>query len=67
MLAMSRKEGFHDLFARVPEELWHALVNEAEQEVRSANAQLIVILRERYATKKVSKPPKSKPKPSDAQ
>lgn len=49
MLAMSRKEGLHDLFARIPKELWAALQKEAQSQARSATAQLIVILRERYA------------------
>ena len=48
---MSRKEGMHDLFARVPESLWEALRDEARRENRSATAQLIKMLRDRYEKK----------------
>ncbi len=48
---MSRKEGIHDLFARIPKELWEALCAESKQEERSATAQLIHILRQRYRLK----------------
>lgn len=48
---MSRKDGYHDLFARIPETLWEALRDEASRENRSATAQLIRLLRERYEKK----------------
>ncbi len=49
---MTRKENEHDLFARVPKELWEALRSEAKAQQRSATAQLIVILRQRYEKRK---------------
>jgi hypothetical protein len=55
------KEGFHDLFAQVPEELWQALSDEANREQRSVTGQLIYILRQRYPD--VSKePPAAQPR-----
>ncbi len=51
ILAMTRKEGEHDLFARIPADLWEKLRAEAREENRSATAQLIVILRQRYDRK----------------
>lgn len=49
ILAMSsRKEGYHDAYLRMPVEVWEALREEAEREERSATAQLVHILRERY-------------------
>ncbi len=48
---MSRKEGEHDLYARIPKELWEKLRAEAKTQQRSAAAQLTVILRQRYEKK----------------
>lgn len=55
MLSMSRKEGLHDLFARIPKELWAALKQEAKSQARSATAQLVVILRERYTKQQLKR------------
>ncbi len=45
---MSRKSEYHDLFARIPEWIWQALRDEAERENRSATAQLVHLLSQRY-------------------
>ncbi len=42
------KEGYHDLFAQVPEPLWQALAAEADREERSITSQLVYILKQRY-------------------
>jgi hypothetical protein len=42
------KEGFHDLFAQIPEALWQALSADAERNQRSATRQLVWILHQRY-------------------
>ena len=54
------RDGYHDLFAQVPEDLWQALRAEAEAEERSATAQLIYILRGRYGR---PEPPRQPPAP----
>jgi hypothetical protein len=43
-----KREGYHDLFAQIPVELWQALNHDAERNERTATKQLIWILRERY-------------------
>jgi len=62
MQAMPRNPEEHDLFARIPTYLWDKLSEEAEREDRSATAQLIRILRERYGgrPKLKSKKPKTR-------
>lgn len=60
---MSRKENFHDLFARVPEVIWQALKKEAAQQQRTATGQLIFILAERYKIKLQTGPKLSERKP----
>jgi hypothetical protein len=42
------KEGHHDCFFQIPDELWEALNKEADENLRSATNQVIWILRERY-------------------
>jgi hypothetical protein len=43
------REGYHDLFAQIPEELWEALNRDADHNERTATGQLIWILRQQYA------------------
>lgn len=45
------QENLHVLFARIPEDLWESLREEAKQQNRSATAQLVQILSERYRVK----------------
>ena len=56
------KEGFHDLFAQIPEELWQALAAEADREQRSITGQLIYLLKQRYPDAETgqSQPPDKK-------
>ncbi len=54
---MARKTADHEFLFRVPQDLWAALKHEAERENRSANAQLVTILQQRYTS-----PPKSRQK-----
>jgi hypothetical protein len=42
------KEGYHDGFAQIHEELWQALVEDAERNARSATKPLEWILRRQY-------------------
>jgi len=57
------KEGFHDLFAQVPDGLWEALAAEAARSQRSITKQLIWILQERYPeTVETEAPPAKKGK-----
>jgi hypothetical protein len=42
------RDGFHDLFAQIPDQLWTALGEEADENEVSITAMLIRILRERY-------------------
>jgi hypothetical protein len=42
------REGYHDVFAQIPEPLWQALSEDAERNERSATGQLIWLLRQQY-------------------
>jgi hypothetical protein len=42
------KEGYHDLFAQIPDALWEALCDDAAVNDRSATAQLIQGLKKLY-------------------
>ncbi len=42
------KEGYHDMFAQIPEPLWQALCADASANERSATGQLVWILKQRY-------------------
>lgn len=55
------KEGFHDLFAQIPEPLWQALSAEADQEQRSITGQLIYLLRQRYPDAAQEEPERKRP------
>lgn len=50
-----KREGYHDLFAQIPDECWQALCAEADAENRSATAQLIRLLKERYGLRSQDK------------
>jgi hypothetical protein len=54
------REGYHDLFAQIPDELWTALNEDAERNERTATKQLIWILKERYPDAQTEPPPAKK-------
>jgi hypothetical protein len=54
---MAKQPAGHEFLFRVPRDLWAALKAEADRENRSANAQLVTILQQRYP-----RPPKSRQK-----
>jgi hypothetical protein len=58
------KEGFHDFFAQIPEELWQALADEAMREDRSITSHFVHILRQRFPHVAVGQPraPRGRPR-----
>ena len=56
------REGYHDMFAQIPEALWQALNADAERNMRNATSQLIWILKERYPNASQAAAPAAKKK-----
>jgi hypothetical protein len=59
------KEGYHDMFAQIPEGLWQALADDAERNQRSATGHLIWLLRQQYPNAVIqSSPPPAADEPA---